>query len=168
MTDVMTPEQRHKCMAAVKSKNTKPEIIVRKFLFSKGLRYRLHKRSLPGQPDIVLPKYKVVVFVDGCLWHGHAGCKNFRIPKSNVEFWKNKIIRNLNRDKLNVERLSLSGWRIIRIWECDIKNISKRKTTLENLYQDIINPHEPDHYNLNEESWTQVAEDLSTYDPIDK
>lgn len=88
MADVMTPNQRSRCMVAIKGKDTKPEILVRKFLFSKGLRYRLNNRKLPGSPDIVLKKYKTVIFLDGCFWHGHEGCKYFRLPKSNTPFWE--------------------------------------------------------------------------------
>ncbi|MBJ2192753.1 MAG: DNA mismatch endonuclease Vsr, partial [Muribaculaceae bacterium] len=88
MADVMTTEQRSRCMAAIKGKDTMPEMIVRKYLFSRGLRFRIQVRKLPGNPDIVLPKYKTVIFVNGCFWHGHEGCRYFRLPKSNVEFWK--------------------------------------------------------------------------------
>ncbi|MDE6543549.1 MAG: very short patch repair endonuclease, partial [Muribaculaceae bacterium] len=138
MTDVMTREQRSRCMAAIKSKNTKPEIIVRKFLFSKGLRYRINNRRLPGSPDIVLRKYNTVVFIDGCFWHGHEGCKSFHIPKSNADFWRHKIAMNIARDYANSVDLKLAGWRVLRIWECDIKTKAKREETLEKLYRDII------------------------------
>ena len=90
----MTPEQRHRCMAAIKGKDTKPELIVRKYLFSRGLRFRIQVRKLPGRPDIVLRKYRTVIFVDGCFWHGHEGCRYFRLPKSNVDFWRAKIERD--------------------------------------------------------------------------
>ena len=105
MADVKTPEQRSRNMAAIKGKDTKPEIIVRKYLFSRGLRFRVQVRKLPGNPDIVLPKYKTVIFVNGCFWHGHEGCKYFRLPKSNVEFWKEKIERNIARDVRNETEL---------------------------------------------------------------
>ena len=101
MADVMTPEQRSRCMAAVKGKDTKPEMIVRKYLFSRGLRYRVNNRKLPGSPDIVLKKYKTVVFIDGCFWHGHEGCKYYRLPKTNVNFWRHKIAMNIARDYAN-------------------------------------------------------------------
>lgn len=101
MADVMTPEQRSRCMAAIKGKDTKPEMIVRKSLFSRGLRFRVQVRKLPGTPDIVLPKYKTVIFVNGCFWHGHEGCKHFRLPKSNVDFWKEKIERDIEGDSHN-------------------------------------------------------------------
>ncbi|MCH5238482.1 MAG: DNA mismatch endonuclease Vsr, partial [Muribaculaceae bacterium] len=99
MADTMTPEQRHKCMAAIKGKDTKPEMIVRKYLHSLGYRYGLHNKKLPGSPDLVLRKYKTVIFIHGCFWHGHEGCKYYRLPKSNVEFWQDKITRNRQRDR---------------------------------------------------------------------
>ena len=105
MTDIKTPEQRSRNMAVIKWKDTKPEMIVRKYLFSRGLRFRVQVRKLPGNPDIVLPKYKTVIFVNGCFWHGHEGCKYFRLPKSNVEFWKEKIERNIARDVRNETEL---------------------------------------------------------------
>lgn len=121
-------------MAAIKGKDTKPEMIVRKYLFSRGLRYRVNNRKLPGSPDIVLKKYKTVVFIDGCFWHGHEGCKYFKMPKSNVDFWKHKIAMNFARDYANNIELELAGWKVIRIWECDIKTKAKREETLKNLY----------------------------------
>lgn len=105
MADVMTPKQRSRCMAAVKGKDTKPEMIVRKYLFSRGMRFRVQVRKLPGNPDIVLPKYKTVIFVNGCFWHGHEDCKYFRLPKSNVEFWKEKIKRNIELNTRNRTRV---------------------------------------------------------------
>lgn len=105
MADVMTPEQRSRCMAAIKGKDTKPEMIVRKYLFSRGMRFRVQVRKLPGNPDIVLPKYKTVIFVNGCFWHGHEDCKYFRLPKSNVEFWKEKIERNIELNTRNRTRV---------------------------------------------------------------
>lgn len=137
MTDTMTPEQRSRCMAAIKSKDTKPEIMVRKFLFSKGLRYRVNNRKLPGSPDIVLKKYKTVVFIDGCFWHGHEGCKYYRLPKTNTDFWRHKIAMNIARDYANGVELDLAGWRVIRIWECEIKTKAKREERLERLYKEI-------------------------------
>lgn len=124
-------------MSAVKGKNTKPEMIVRKYLFSKGLRFRLHVRSLPGHPDIVLPKYKTVVFINGCFWHGHNGCKYSHLPKSNVKFWENKITANKSRDTANEIKLKQMGWRVIRVWECEIKKVQDRTKTLEKLYNRI-------------------------------
>lgn len=140
MADVMTPEQRSRCMAAIKGKDTKPEMIVRKYLFSRGLRFRIQVRKLPGTPDIVLPKYKTVIFVNGCFWHGHEGCKYFRLPKSNVEFWEAKIERNVARDVRNEAELNALGWRVIRAWECEIKTVSEREEYLKRLYDRIVNP----------------------------
>lgn len=140
MADVMTPEQRSRCMAAVKGKDTKPEMIVRKYLFSRGLRFRVQVRKLPGTPDIVLPKYKTVIFVNGCFWHGHEGCKYFRLPKSNVEFWQNKITRNIERDAETEAELVRLGWKVIRIWECEIKAVTGRMDRLEKLYNSIVGP----------------------------
>ncbi len=134
----MTPEQRSRCMAAIKGKDTKPEKIVRKYLFSRGLRYRVNNRKLPGSPDIVLKKYKTVVFIDGCFWHGHEGCKYYRLPKTNVDFWRHKIAMNIARDYANCVDLRLAGWKVIRVWECDIKTKVNREATLESLYQEII------------------------------
>lgn len=143
MTDVMTPEQRSRCMAAVKGKDTKPEMIVRKYLFSRGLRYRVQVRKLPGSPDIVLPKYKTVIFVNGCFWHGHEGCRYFRLPKSNVEFWERKISHNKARDISNTAVLNIMGWRVIRVWECDIRTVAGREAFLKGLYETIVNPIKP-------------------------
>lgn len=138
MADVMTPEQRSRCMAAIKGKDTKPEMIVRKYLFSRGLRYRVNDRKLPGSPDIVLRKYKTVVFIDGCFWHGHEGCRYYRLPKTNTDFWKHKIYMNMARDYAANVDLELVGWRVIRVWECDIRTKAKREATLERLYRIIV------------------------------
>lgn len=138
MTDLMTPEQRHRCMAAIKGKDTRPEMLVRKYLFSKGLRYRVNDKRLPGSPDIVLKKFKTVIFIDGCFWHAHKGCKYYKMPKTNVDFWRAKIARNIARDYVNNVDLELSGWKVIRVWECDVKTKAKREETLKNLYQSII------------------------------
>lgn len=138
MTDVMTSGQRSRCMAAIKGKNTRPELIVRKYLFGRGLRFRINNRKLPGTPDIVLKKYKTVVFVDGCFWHGHEGCRYFKRPSSNIEFWKQKINLNIARDYRVKVELRLLGWRVIRIWECEIKNKSQRQQALDALYNRIV------------------------------
>lgn len=137
MADVMTPKQRSRCMAAVKGKDTKPEMIVRKYLFSRGLRFRVQVKKLPGKPDIVLPKYKTVIFVNGCFWHGHEGCKYFRLPKSNVEFWKEKIERNIERDRESMQALLDLGWKLIRVWECELRNKANREAILNKIYNSI-------------------------------
>lgn len=138
MTDVMTTEQRSRCMAAIKGKDTMPEMIVRKYLFSCGLRFRIQVRKLPGNPDIVLPKYKTVIFVDGCFWHGHEDCRYFRLPKSNVEFWKAKIERNVARDVCNEVALKALGWRVVRVWECELRNKVNREETLNRIYDTSV------------------------------
>ena len=150
MTDIKTPEERSLNMAAIKGKDTKPEMIVRKYLFSRGLRYRVNNKRLPGSPDIVLRKYKTVVFVDGCFWHGHEGCKYFRLPKSNVDFWRHKIAMNIARDYANNVDLKLAGWRVIRIWECEIKPKAKREEVLQHLYASITQSSEIGPYQSNE------------------
>ena len=119
-------------MSMIKGKNTKPEIIVRKFLFSNGLRYRVNVKDLPGKPDIVLKKYNTIVLVNGCFWHGHEDCSIAHIPKSRVEWWKEKITKNKERDKLVYQQLKQLGWDLILIWECQLKK-GKREETLLNL-----------------------------------
>ena len=161
MADTMTPEQRSRCMSAVKGKDTKPEMIVRKYLFSKGLRYRLHVRSLPGNPDIVLPKYKTVVFINGCFWHGHEGCKYYRLPKTNIDFWESKITNNKNRDCQNEIKLEELGWRVIRFWECEIKRVQDRNESLENLYNQIL--EKTSRYDDNETAIQIAAEESMEY-----
>jgi DNA mismatch endonuclease (patch repair protein) len=121
MADVHTPEQRSYNMSRIRSKNTKPEELVRKYLFSQGFRYRKNDVRLPGKPDIVLPKYKTVIFVNGCFWHAHEGCKYFVWPKNNEEFWKNKITGNIRRDSDNYMKLGQMGWNVIVVWECQLK-----------------------------------------------
>ena len=137
MADVHTPEQRSYNMSRIHSKNTKPEELVRKFLFSQGFRYRKNDARLPGKPDIVLPKYKTVIFVNGCFWHGDEGCRYFVWPKNNAEFWKEKITGNIQRDKHNHQLLANQGWRVIEIWECQLKR-SVVDNTLQNLVLQII------------------------------
>lgn len=132
MADKLTKEQRHRNMAAIHGKDTKPELLVRKFLFSRGFRYRLNHPRLPGHPDIVLRKYRTVIFVNGCFWHGHENCRYFRLPKTNVDFWKNKIERNMERDKEEQHRLAEMGWHCVTVWECQLKPKVRAKT-LESL-----------------------------------
>lgn len=112
-------------MSRVTAKNTKPELTLRKYLFSKGYRYRLHRKDLPGKPDIVLPKYKTVIFVHGCFWHGHSCKKGKNLPKQNRSFWQKKIKNNTIRDKNNIYNLERIGWKVLIIWECEIKNEKK-------------------------------------------
>jgi len=117
--DNLTPEERSKLMGLVKSKDTKPEMRVRRALFSMGFRYRLQCKDLPGRPDIVFRKYKTVVFVHGCFWHRHPECKKTRTPKSNVEFWEKKFEANCARDELVLNQYEELGWTVITIWECE-------------------------------------------------
>ena len=138
MADVHTPEQRSRNMSAIRSKNTKPEEIVRKYLFAQGFRYRKNDSRLPGKPDLVLPKYKTVIFVNGCFWHAHEGCRYFVWPKNNEVFWRNKIEGNVTRDNANYEKLQQLGWHILIVWECELKKANKQKT-LENLVFNIQN-----------------------------
>lgn len=131
MADVHSPETRSYNMSRIRSKNTKPEELVRKYLFSQGFRYRKNDKRLPGKPDIVLPKYKTVIFVNGCFWHMHEGCKYFVWPQSNAEFWKEKILVNAARDKQNYKKLAEAGWRIIVVWECQLKKDARTETLSE-------------------------------------
>lgn len=162
MADVMTPEQRSRCMAAIKGKDTKPEMIVRKYLFSRGLRFRVQVRKLPGKPDIVLSKYRTVIFVNGCFWHGHVGCKYYRLPKSNVEFWENKIRNNKARDARNDEQLKALGWSVMRVWECDIRKVAGREEYLQHLYDTITKP-QPKGYDTEYETAPLAAEPKNMY-----
>jgi DNA mismatch endonuclease (patch repair protein) len=127
MADVHSKEIRSFNMSRIKGKDTKPEIMVRKFLFSNGIRYRLHDKKLPGKPDMVFPKYKKVVFIHGCFWHGHENCKYFVVPKTRTEWWLNKINNNKKKDIESVYALRKLGWKVIIIWECELKPNNKDK-----------------------------------------
>ena len=131
MADVHSPETRSFNMSQIKGKNTKPEEQVRKYLFSRGYRYRKNVSDLPGKPDIVLPKYRTCIFVNGCFWHKHEGCKFFVWPKNNAEFWKRKIEGNVERDRKTKKILEDSGWNVIVIWECSLRKPLKDKTLEE-------------------------------------
>lgn len=136
--DVHNKEIRSFNMSRIRGKNTKPEEVVAKYLFSQGFRYRRNVRNLPGTPDIVMKKYKTVIFVNGCFWHAHEGCKYFVLPDNNKEFWEEKLFRNRERDfekKIQLEKL---GWKVITIWECELKK-DKIEETLENLKQKLYN-----------------------------
>ena len=120
MADILSVNQRHRCMSRVKSKDTKPEILLRKSFWKRGLRYRVNEVKLPGKPDIVIPKYRTVIFVHGCFWHGHKNCKKASIPATNTEFWKAKITRNQQRDQEVWRQLEAKGWSVIIVWECHL------------------------------------------------
>lgn len=120
MADTKTPAERSENMSHIRSTNTKPEEIVRKYLFSHGFRYRKNDKRYPGKPDIVLPKYRTIIFVNGCFWHMH-GCSRSRLPLSNQEYWKPKIERNIQRDAENQQKLEVDGWKVIVVWECELK-----------------------------------------------
>ncbi|MDR1085236.1 MAG: very short patch repair endonuclease [Deltaproteobacteria bacterium] len=137
MTDTHSPEVRSYNMSRIRSSNTKPEEIVRKYLFSRGLRYRKNDKRYPGKPDMVFPKYRTAVFVNGCFWHCHEGCSDFVMPKSRVEYWQHKLERNRQRDRKNTAALETDGWRVLTIWECELKK-AVREGRLEKLYRQII------------------------------
>ena len=132
MADKLTPIERHNNMAAIHGKDTKPEMVVRKWLWRHGYRYRLNHPRLPGKPDVVMRKYRTCIFVNGCFWHGHEGCRYYTIPKTNTEFWVNKVKRNKERDVKVQHELAAMGWHSITIWECELKPV-KREKTLESL-----------------------------------
>lgn len=134
MRDIFDRETRSHIMSMIKGKDTKPEIIVRKFLHHHGYRFRLHVDKLPGKPDIVLPKYKTVIFVNGCFWHGHKGCKYFVLPKTRTDWWLNKINKTKERDTITVNKLHQTNWKVYVIWECALRP-KKQEETFNALIQ---------------------------------
>ena len=136
MADKFSKETRSYIMSRIRGKDTKPEILVRKYLFARGLRFRKNDKRYPGRPDVVLPKYKTAVFVHGCFWHLHEGCKYAKMPKSNVEYWEEKLYRNRERDARNQAELKAMGWTVLTVWECELKK-DKCEETLEILYDRI-------------------------------
>lgn len=140
--DIYTKEKRSEIMSKISGKETKPEILVRQYLFRQGFRYRKNDERLPGKPDIVLPKYKTVIFVNGCFWHGHD-CPAGKLPNTNREFWETKIKSNIERDKRNYEELERAGWKVIVIWQCELKNKKLMTKTLKETERKIRNglPH---------------------------
>lgn len=133
MADVHTKKQRSYNMSRIKGKDTKPEMLVRKFLHANGFRYKLHDKKMPGKPDIVLTKYKTVIFVHGCFWHGHEGCKYFKIPQTRTEWWTDKINTNKANDAKAIKVLKKDGWKIITVWECKLK-----PAKIEKILQKIL------------------------------
>lgn len=137
MADVFSKSKRSEIMSRIRGKGTGPEMVIRKALFARGFRYRLHVKNLPGKPDIVLPKYNAVIIVDGCFWHGHKNCKFFRMPKSRISFWRKKIEANRVRDVKNSRKLRRLGWNVIQVWECQLSTLKYEKTIqriLDNLF----------------------------------
>lgn len=161
--DKLSAEQRHNNMAAIHGKDTKPEIIVRKYLFSRGFRYRLNHKRLPGKPDVVMRKYRTCIFVNGCFWHGHEGCTYYRMPKTNVEFWTAKIERNRERDIRVQKELAEMGWHSITVWECELKP-NRREQTLKSLEYTLnkifLQDRTVKKYDLPEEEQMMAAEDI--------
>lgn len=135
MADVHDRATRSRNMAAIHGKDTKPEVWLRKELFRQGFRYRLHRKDLPGRPDIVLPKYQAVIFVHGCFWHGHEGCPMFRLPSTRQDFWSEKIRSNQLRDSRNLKALTAAGWRVLEVWECAMRG--KNRLPPEELIKQI-------------------------------
>jgi len=127
--DIWDKKKRSECMSKIRSKNTKPEMALRKALFARGFRYRVNDTKLPGKPDIVIPKYKSVIFLHGCFWHRHEGCKYAYTPKTNIEFWVDKITSNRERDKINLQKLTDLGWNVLTVWECEIRHEYKHDIT---------------------------------------
>ncbi len=154
-------------MARIKSSDTKPELIVRKYLYSRGYRYRKNVKRLPGSPDIVLKKYGIVIFIHGCFWHGHD--THFHMPKSNVEFWEQKIRRNIQRDEENREQLKRMGWNVLTVWECQLKPATRKQTLLEIEY--FINhsflsrkrPKNPVPYSIDSAQSSVAADSIADY-----
>ncbi|MBQ8192248.1 MAG: DNA mismatch endonuclease Vsr [Bacteroidaceae bacterium] len=166
MPDRLTPEQRHRCMKSIRSRNTKPEMMVRRYLFSRGFRYRVNVKRLPGTPDIVLRKYRTVIFINGCFWHGHEDCPYFVLPKTNTPFWKAKIERNRERDMQKRIQLRLLGWHTIILWECQLKPKQREMTlkglerTLNQIYLENYSLHKARPYPIiEEETGTMIAAD---------
>ena len=155
MPDTFTLEQRHHCMSHVHSSSTKPEIILRLSLWRMGFRYRVNIKRLPGTPDIVLPKYRTVIFVHGCFWHGHKGCKSYTVPKTNTEFWVAKVARNQERDQEVWRQLEAKGWFVIIVWECELKK-KVLSETVERVAAEIVRNGEL--YRLNQEERKRARE----------
>lgn len=138
MVDIVDSSIRSRMMAGIKGRNTKPELLIRSLLHKKGFRFRLHVKNLPGKPDIVLPKYKSIIFIHGCFWHGHQGCHLFRLPATRTEFWQEKILRNQTNDHRAVELLLASNWRVCIVWECSIRGAKKDPERVVNTIIDWL------------------------------
>lgn len=170
MTDRLTPAQRHKVMSHIRSRNTKPEKLVRQWLWRHGYRYRLNVKSVPGKPDIVMRRYRTAIFVNGCFWHGHEGCEKFRMPQTNVAFWEHKIHRNRERDQKDYQVLHENGWQVIVVWECQLtpKRIEETMLRVELLLNEhFLALHQPRvvPYDFQETPVSMAAEDNAGYAP---
>jgi DNA mismatch endonuclease (patch repair protein) len=167
--DIWDKNKRSECMSKIRSKNTKPELALRKALFARGFRYRVNVPNLPGKPDIVLPKYKTVIFLHGCFWHRHEGCKYAYTPKTNTKFWVDKITSNAERDKINAEKLTALGWNIVTVWECEIRHTYKNDiTSLIDRVEAALLAHIPKKLSMKfyeevENEILMVAEDIVEY-----
>ena len=163
--DIFSPQQRHANMAAIRGKDTKPEMIVRRYFWGRRFRYRLNHPRLPGKPDIVLRKYRTCIFVNGCFWHGHEGCRYYTIPKTNTDFWVDKVKRNRERDLKVQHELAAMGWHSITIWECELKP-TKREETLESLVYTLnkifLQDRTVKRYEIPKEEPMMAAEDVPT------
>lgn len=135
--DTLSPEKRSQIMGLVRSKNTRPEIAVRQVVHRLGYRFRLHRKDLPGKPDLVLPKWKTVIFVHGCFWHRHPDCPNTRTPKTNVEFWRAKFEDNVRRDRTSQELLKNAGWNVLIVWECEVKDIGRLGIKIKRFMDEV-------------------------------
>jgi len=168
MTDTMTPEQRHRCMSHIRSRDTKPELKVRRWLWHHGYRYRIGVRSVPGKPDIVMRPYRTAIFVNGCFWHGHEGCKSFRLPQTNSDFWQTKIARNRSRDQRNYQLLRDNGWHVIVVWECQLAPAQLESTMRQvelQLNQNMLAlyQHTPPTYHLQDNPLPIAAEEEPSF-----
>lgn len=143
MADFLTPEQRSERMSRIRSRNTSPELALRRALHALGLRFRVNDKRLPGKPDIVLPRFRTVVMVHGCFWHRHGGCKVATTPKSNTEFWQAKFDRNVERDERNARELEASGWRVIIAWECELGSQQRVAAAAASIAEAIGHPRRP-------------------------
>jgi DNA mismatch endonuclease (patch repair protein) len=163
--DSISSQQRHANMAAIHGKNTKPEMVVRRYLWGHGFRYRLNHPRLPGKPDIVMRKYRTCIFVNGCFWHGHEDCHYYTVPKTNTEFWQKKIQRNQDRDREVQQKLAFMGWHSITIWECQLKPTEREKTLQSLAYtlnRIFLSDHAVKQYDIPEEEPMTAAEDVPT------
>ncbi|MBO7470047.1 MAG: DNA mismatch endonuclease Vsr [Bacteroidales bacterium] len=169
MTDHFTPIQRHLVMSHIRSRNTKPELKVRKWLWSHGYRYRLNVKGVPGKPDIVMRRYRTAIFVNGCFWHGHEGCEKFKMPKTNVEFWEAKIRRNRERDCQNYQILKENGWQVLVLWECELTKKSfeatmqKVEVMLHDYCLKTISPKVKEYIRVDEDAIQMAAEAEADY-----